>query len=677
VKAEDITRLVSVSRPTLSPDGRTAVIAATHPDLDADAYVGQLWSVDTAGEEPPRRITRGFRDSAPQYSPDGSQLAFLRGVPGEPAQLHVMASPGGEPVVVTNRVLGVSEFAWSPHGRSIAFVSRDPEQGRYGTVEGVDAASEPPRRITTYRYAANGVGWLRDRRSQVFVVTVPDVTAAPLVQPVASSSGAPEPRSVVVEPRRLTADDAEHGAIAFSPDGRMIAVVSDGHPGADEDLRSILRLVPVDGSDAVTVVGPEANLSISSDAGSVAFSPSGDLYFIAQHTGESGRDFVARNAGLYVLDAPGGAPRRLTDAESVDLTGSTVVVTHDGVLVQNSTRGRVTLVAVAVSEPASQTGEGEASVLVADREVTGVAAAGDTVVFSFQSESTFGDVAVLRGDGAVRALTDFSADVRTTGIRTPIEFEATGRDGYPVHGWVVIPQGEGPHPVLLNIHGGPFAQYSVHLFDESQVYADAGYAVVYCNPRGSAGYGQQHGRAIKGRMGTVDLNDVLDFLDGAIAEHPQLDGDRLGILGGSYGGYLTAWTIAHDHRFAASIVERGFLDPELFFGTSDIGSFFAEEYNGTDRSVVEAQSPQAHVGDVRTPTLVMHSENDLRCPLSQAERYYASLKRVGVETELVVFPGEDHELSRAGRPRHRVQRFEIILDWWATHLGTEISAVTS
>ena len=659
MKAEHIVHLTSLSRPTISPDGGTVAVAATHPDLEADAYVGQLWSVAVRGGAAPLRITRGFHDGSPQFSPDGSAIAFLRAEPGTPPQLHVMATVGGEPVRVTDRTLGVSHFTWSPDGTALAFVSRDPEPGRYGTVEGLEASAEPPRRITTYRYRANGLGWLRDRRTQVFVVDAPDATSAPVVQPVASADGPAEKVAEVAEPRRLTNDDAEHGGIAFSGDGRMLAVVSDGHSGADEDLRSILTLVPVDDGEPAIVVGADANLLISDGAGSVAFGDDGSLYFIAQDVGESGRDFVARNSGLYTVTPAGGAPRRLTDAETIDLSASSVVPSSRGVLVQNTALGRVDLLAV--------NSDGQASALVSDLEVTGIAAAGDSIVFAFQSESTFGDIGVLDVDD-VRVLTDFSADVRATGIRTPVEFETAGRDGYPVHGWVVLPEGEGPHPVLLNIHGGPFAQYSVHLFDESQVYADAGYAVVYCNPRGSAGYGQEHGRAIKGRMGTVDLNDVLDFLDAAIEEHPQLDADRVGILGGSYGGYLTAWTIANDHRFAAAIVERGFLDPTYFFGTSDIGSFFAEEYNGVDEQQVAAQSPQARVGDVRTPTLVMHSENDLRCPLGQAERYYASLKRGGVETELVVFPGEDHELSRSGRPRHRVERFEIILDWWARRL---------
>jgi dipeptidyl aminopeptidase/acylaminoacyl peptidase len=211
----------------------------------------------------------------------------------------------------------------------------------------------------------------------------------------------------------------------------------------------------------------------------------------------------------------------------------------------------------------------------------------------------------------------------------------------------------------------------VHLFDETQVLVDAGYAVVYCNPRGSAGYGRAHGRAIRQAMGTVDLADVLDFLDGAVAADPRLDSGRVGIQGGSYGGYLTAWTIAHDHRFAGAIVERGFLDPATFQGTSDIGTFFGDEYVGTDAADIARQSPMALVDQVTTPTLVIHSELDFRCPLEQATRYFSALKRSGTDAEMIIFPGENHELSRGGQPRHRIERFSAILDWWSRHLPLE------
>jgi len=175
-------------------------------------------------------------------------------------------------------------------------------------------------------------------------------------------------------------------------------------------------------------------------------------------------------------------------------------------------------------------------------------------------------------------------------------------------------------------------------------------------------------------MGTLDMNDVLDFLDAAVHADDSLDGARVGIMGGSYGGYMTAWTIAHDHRFAGAIVERGFLDPISFAGTSDIGSFFGHEYVGEDPAQMAAQSPMAVVDRVTTPTFVVHSELDFRCPLEQATRYYSALRRQGTPAEMLIFPGEDHELTRSGQPRHRVERFDAVLEWWARHLPVTLSA---
>ena len=219
--------------------------------------------------------------------------------------------------------------------------------------------------------------------------------------------------------------------------------------------------------------------------------------------------------------------------------------------------------------------------------------------------------------------------------------------------------------MILQIHGGPYATYGVHLFDETQVLVDAGYAVVYCNPRGSAGYGREHGRVIRQAMGTVDHADVIDFLEGATGQDESLDAGRVGIMGGSYGGYLTAWIIAHDHRFAGAIVERGFLDPVSFQGTSDIGAFFGDEYVGIDPELIARQSPLAVADQVTTPTLVIHFRTRLPLP---ARTGHPLLQRAEAEwngcTKLLVFPGETADFSRSGQPRHRVERFAAVLDWW-------------
>jgi dipeptidyl aminopeptidase/acylaminoacyl peptidase len=234
---------------------------------------------------------------------------------------------------------------------------------------------------------------------------------------------------------------------------------------------------------------------------------------------------------------------------------------------------------------------------------------------------------------------------------------------------VLRPAGEGPHPVLLLIHGGPFFQYGWNLFDEAQVYVAAGYAVVMGNPRGSAGYGEAHGRAVMGNVGEVSATDLLALLDAALAGDPSLDRDRVGVMGGSHGGFMTTWMAAHHgDRFRAAISERAVNAIDSFTGSSDIGWFFADDLYGPDRAGQVAQSPLTNADRIDIPMLLIHSEQDWRCPVEQAQRLFVALKRRGVPVELLLFPGEGHELSRGGRPRHRVARFDAILDWWSRHL---------
>lgn len=650
MKAADLGALRSVSRPAMHPDGTRVVVSVTRPDVDSDSTVGQLFTVPLDGSGS-RRITRGFRDTSPAFSPDGLALAFLRAAHGGVAQLHVVPADGGEPIVLTDRLLGVSEFRWSPDSRTIAFVSRDPESGRYGSVEGITPSGEPARRITGVRYKSNGLGYTNDRRAHVFTVARPALHSEPLYPVVPRAGGATTDAAVVPEAIRVTAGDFDHSSVRWVED--RIAFISARHESRDHDLLNQIFLART-GEDPQELVAPVLGIE------TFDLAPDGSIYLLAQELGESGTDFVARNTSLYRLD--GGVATRLTDPETVDLGDVSTYLTIDGdrVLVQERTHGTRQLLEVRGPDELRALSSGPI-------EISGQAASADHLVVSYSTPDTFGDVGLLAG-GVVTPLTDFSAALRATGLLEPTELTIDGRDGYPIHGWVMTPPGHGPHPTLLMIHGGPFSAYTGGVFDEPQVYADAGFAVVYCNPRGSAGYGQAHGRAIAGALGSLDRHDVLDFLDAALSAHPELDRSRLGILGGSYGGFLTAWIVAHDHRFAAAVAERGYFDPEAFVGSSDIGWFFPQGYNGSDPPRVRAQSAQAVAGQVTTPTLVIHSEDDLRCPLGQAETYYSTLRLNGVQTELLLFPGEDHELSRSGRPRHRVQRFDAIIDWFGRYL---------
>jgi dipeptidyl aminopeptidase/acylaminoacyl peptidase len=674
----DVALLRSPGTPALSPDGTTVVVSVTSPDPAVDEYTGQLWRVPADGSAAPTRLTRGHRDTAPTWSPDGRWIAFLRAEPKGKPQLHVVEAAGGEPVRLTDAPLGVSEPRFSPDGTRVAYLARVPEEGRY--VGGEDPGAEPPRHITTFRYRGDGVGFFRDRPQQLFVVDVPaDPTA-----------GDDLPDAVA-----LTAGDGDVAGHRWLPDGDHLVAVAAVHPGREEDLlRDAVLVAARPGDD-----GPAQPRALTDASGASTLAvdtvlPSQDgrtLWLLASDQGPTRLEFVASQTGLFslALDGASGAgggrsaavPRRRTDVDAVDLVPGVLAVAGDEVLVADQRRGAVVLVALPADVTAGETDPGR--VLVdAPSVVTGVAATPDgaTVVVSAASPDSSGDVlAVDLGSGATTRLTDLSADLRATGrLRTPRELTATAPDGHPVHGWVVAPDagrhGDGPYPAILMIHGGPYAQYTHALFDEVQVLAEAGYAVVYGNPRGSAGYGRHHGTAIQRGFGTVDTDDVLALFDAALDDASlALDRERTGVMGGSYGGYLTAWLTTRTQRFDAAIVERGFLDPVSFVGSSDIGWFFGLQYLGDDdtpeaAAALAAQSPMAHVGAVRTPTLVIHSENDWRCPVEQGQRWFVELKRRGVHAELLLFPGEGHELTRSGRPKHRVTRFEHVLDWWSARL---------
>ena len=637
----DLALLRTPSAPSLSPDGRLVVVAVGRIDLEANAYRGDLWVTPTDGSTAPRRFTSGRRDGRPRFSPDGRWIAFLRASDEDKPQLHVMPSDGGEPRRVCEHPLGAEAFAWSPDSTRLAYVARVPEPGRYGTDKDIPPEKEPPRRITTFQYRLDNLGFTNDRRPHVFVVD-------------ALTEGA--------EPVQLTRGDYDHGDPAWSPDGRTVAFVSARHETRDEDAASDVFVVPAEGGDPVRAT--TTDLAVSRPA----FSPDGGTIWFCG----APADLAGRTTGLWSVPADGtGPPARLTDPERFDHEPAfgggvlPLLVDEQAVTTVSIRRGAVPLLRFPVdgSEPRG--------LLDGARQVQDYDARGGVVAAVVSDPTSAGEVVVVHDgpEGPMeRTITDFGAPLaRSASLRPMTELEATAPDGAEVHGWVLKPAGPGPFPVVLMVHGGPFAQYGWTLFDEAQVYVGAGYAVVMGNPRGSAGYGETHGRAIVGDFGNLDAKDVLALLDAALAD-PELDDDRVGVMGGSYGGYMASWLVAHSDRFRAAISERACNAFDSFEGSSDIGFLFVSHYNGTDPERVLAQSPLTHADRIRTPMLLIHSEHDWRCPVEQAQRLFVALKQRKVDVELLLFPGEGHELSRSGLPSHRIARFEAILDWWGRHL---------
>ena len=639
----DIDLLPVLGLPTLSPDGRYAVVAVTRPDLKADDYSSELWLAETSGDTPPRRLTQGPHDGAPAFSPDGNWLAFQRPGPGGPVQLHLLPLHGGEPRAVTDHPLGTGQPVWSPDSRRIAYTARVPEAGRYQGAP----RNERPRRITKLHHRMDGFGYTLDRPRHIFVTD-------PFAQDPA--------------PTQVTGGNHDHGDVAWSPDGRLLAFISARHQTWGDDSRNDIWLCAPDGT----------GLRALTDGGMYQFTPrfspdGAGVYFVGAPLDAHNHPSATSSYGLWTVPADGSArPRLLTDdSYHLSFASQTIVPAAEGVYFANDHRGEVNLVLVPHDGGTPQ------PVLTGPRQVNGYAVAagahGTTIAAVVSTAGSAGDLVALRA-GTERTLTSFGRLVAERAALLPMqEFTAVAPDGYPLQGWVVRPAGQGPHPVLLQIKGGPFTQFGYTLtgpaaFDEAQVYASAGYAVVLGNPRGCAGYGQAHGSYVNDDLPRRSAPDLLALLDTAL-EAPDLDADRVGVMGGSFGGYMAAWMLAHHgKRFGAAIGERGLYAIDSYAACSDAGVAVATALYGPDRERWAEMSPLTYVDQIETPMMIIQSEEDGHCPPEQAQRMFVELKTRGVPVEMLLFPGEGHDMSRSGLPSHRVARFEAILEWWGRHL---------
>jgi len=645
---EDLFRIRFVSDPQISPDGRRVAFVVTTLSEARDEYLSTIWMVGADGGEV-RPFTRGpGRDTAPRWSPDGRWLAFVsereRKAKG---QLHAIPADGGEPLRLTDQRHGVSSPAWSPDGSRLAFVARvggweEPKD------EEERARSKPPRIIDVLKYKSNGTGFTYDRPRQVFVVD--------------AGGGAA---------RQLTDGPYDHQYPAWSPDGRWLAFAAARHRDRDEDNAADVWIVPAEGGE------PRRLTSTAGPVSWPTFSPDGRL---VAYLGHAYPREVSRHHRVHAVSVAGGEVACLTttlDRNCEPMIGAMApqwVGRSGALLFPVEDAGDVPLYRVATSP-----GAAPERVVGGTRQVTGFSVSGDgaRIAFSATDDVSPAEVFVCRADGAgERQLTDLNREWKAeVALARPERFRFE-RAGFTVDGWVMAPVGREAgrrYSALLNIHGGPASQYGHRFFDEFQVYAGAGYAVVYLNPRGSRGYDEAFARAVVGDWGGGDYADVMAGLDEALRRHAFLDPDRLGVMGGSYGGYLTSWIVGHTPRFRAACSERAVNAMWSMFGTSDIGHAFQESHAEgrppwDDMKWYLERSPLSYAREIRTPLLIMHSEDDLRCPVEQAEQLFVALKKLRRPVRFVRFPDEDHELSRSGRPRHRLARFRILLEWFAEHL---------
>ncbi|MBI3538186.1 MAG: S9 family peptidase [Chloroflexi bacterium] len=664
IAIDDLFKIKLLGDPQISPDGKTIAFVQTTTDYDADKYQSHLWLVPSDASAPPIQFTFGAgKDAAPRWSPDGKWIAFTSNRDDEKnPQLYLIALEGGEAIRLTTDANKPSPAVWSPDGMQIAFTAK---------VVTKDAKMENDKRddsdvaaYTRLLYKFDGEGFWDYGWRQIFVT---DLTPVPF----------PEREGGKV--RQLTRGNFNHAEPAWSPDSKTIILVSNHSARADETNVTDLWNVPAKGGAAKPITKSKGPMHAP------AFSPDGKWVAYVGHENEHGR---VTEAGVYVMPAKGGRTRKITarfdrgygNAMLNDLraaaegAGPEPMWSRDGKqLFFIATDGGATQIFAAPAKGGrvKPITRGAHQIY----ECT-YARAANRFALAVSDALNPNDLFVSDPRGALKRVTKLNADLFAELELSKPERFTTRHEGKVIEGWVMKPFGwkaSKKYPALLEIHGGPHAAFGNAFFHEMQLFAANGYAVIFTNPRGSAGYGQEFLKAVCKDWGGGDYRDVMAATDAALKKFTWLNKNKLGVLGGSYGGYLTSWIVTHTQRFKAAISERALNNFYSFHGTSDIGAFFGPEsqigfeiWESAEENL--AHSPIAHVKNCKTPTLILHSEKDFRCPIEQAEQFYVALKKLRVRTEFVHFPDESHNLSRSGKPKHRQERLERMVEWFKKYV---------
>ena len=645
-EGRDLFGLRYASQPEIRPDGAVVAYVRVTNDIMTDRARRAIWTIDLkTGAQTPVTGDEGS-SFAPRWSPDGARLAYVAAAPGASPQIFVRWMASGQTARVATLESAPASIAWSPDGRSIAFTMQTPAEGeKLGSApakpEGAKWA-DPLKVISKVIYRADGEGYLKPGRNHVFVVS--------------ADGGAP---------RQLTfgAYDDE-GPLSWSADDRAILFSGNRVADAERDPQEseIYSVSVADG--AVTALthrkGPDGSPAVSPDGGKIAYVGFDDHY----------RGY--ENRRLYVMDRDGGGARVLTAALDRSVEDPRWSADGRSIYISYADKGATKVARVSLDGKIETVAEGLAGGGL-DRPYSGgefsVSKSG-AVAFTQGAPDQPPDLAVARGREVTR-LTRLNDDLfagKTLAKVQPLP-TVSSFDKKPIDAWIVTPPGFDPsrkYPLILEIHGGPFASYGPMFASDNQLYAAAGYVVVYANPRGSTSYGEAFANEIDRNYPSHDYDDLMSVVDAAIAKG-FVDPDRLYVTGGSGGGALTAWIVGKTNRFRAAAAQKPVIDWASQVLTTDGYTFMAKYWFGKmpweDPQAYWARSPLSLVGAVTTPTLVVVGEEDYRTPVSESEQYYQALQLRGVPTALVKVPGASHG-GLANRPSQSAAKASAILAWF-------------
>ena len=651
VVPEDYYRFEVIDDPHLSPDGTMVAYTLRTVDERRDRRVSSVWLLPVDRSAQPQKLSsEGYSSSYARWSPDGKTLAILS-APSEEShaggssakpQIHLVRLTGGSGDVALTRLDGgVRGYQWSPDGSRLIVVSST--GGRSATA--AEAPKSDVRHYTHITYKFNDTGWDDGRREHLWVVGVHDRNARQITDGQQWNDTDPQ----------------------WSPDGQRIAFVSDRtgkayDGGSDTDV----WVISANGGSLTKI----SDHPFQDD--SPRWSPDGKRILFA------GKTELHQFPRLYVADSSGGIASRLV-ADHVDLIPTELKWLPGGkVLFQARVKGESQIFQVDLSRRTLS------ALTSGPRKVHSVDVNGSTgtMVYLANDFRHLDDLYLAAVDGTgERQLTHLNAALwAQLDLQSVERLSYKSTDGLGIDGFFVKPLGWQPgrkYPLVLVIHGGPRDMFGVDWYQEFQVYAARQWAVFFCNPRGSLGYGEDFERKEINNWGIGDYNDVMAGVDAALDRYPWIDREALGVTGGSYGGYMTNWIVSHTNRFKAAVTLRSLSNfisdegtREQAYGHQDY--FRGELFENLDQ-YWEA-SPLKYARNVRTPVLIVHSDMDFQLPIEQGEQWFRALKHYGVQSELVLFPRENHNLTRTGEPRHLVESFNWQVYWFDRFLNGNAKA---